>query len=775
MEDMTPGLELSAKTVGLSLVGASRRITDVDGASTIVPPTWHLQGIDFAIDSRIDGDSGFADLAVALNDPKGELIDVDVKSAAVPYAKLLATPTQSVSILESVAFNARVNVPKRSLEALPPLLAVEGGRGDLEGFATITGPALKPQIDAEVKLTKARAHAAGLELPVDLDLTAHYDGAHLDANLLGSARGEQAIDANAAADVSAADLLAGNLSNWTGSASAQLDRFPVEALAALGERQITGTLSGEASLDGLRKDAKAKVDLTVNDLKVGDVTYVAGKLGATLGDGALNADLRFDQVDGFVDVHAHAGAKWGAAVFPTLDPTKDLDCALRANRFRAAMLLPYVDDVFTELDARVDADVKAELDPRTRTAKVNGTLDVSQGRFELASVGGEFHDASMKLVFTPDGIVRVTNMKASGMSGQIEAAASVRLINLVPVSASANVVIPGSNPLLLTVEGAQFGTLAGKMAITAKLSGDRNKISATVDIPSLHVELPLTSSQDVQALGDLDGVRIGTDGPHGFVPERLDAAKVELAAPSNKTFEVAVTLGRDVQVKRGATLKVALEGKPTVTITDKVRAGGQIRLVRGSIDVQGKSFSIDNGTVSFVGDDATNPQVVVTASWVGPEGTTVYADFVGPLKTGKVTLRSDPTLPQNEILALLLFGTPDGVTPASQSTSAGTTGAGVAGGAAAQPLNSALESYGLGGVTTRVDTSQVNPRPEVEVQIARDISLQVAYVIGTPPPGQNPDTALFTLNWHFIRAWSLETTVGNSGTSIFDLIWQYRY
>jgi len=32
-----------------------------------------------------------------------------------------------------------------------------------------------------------------------------------------------------------------------------------------------------------------------------------------------------------------------------------------------------------------------------------------------------------------------------------------------------------------------------------------------------------------------------------------------------------------------------------------------------------------------------------------------------------------------------------------------------------------------------------------------------------------------TLNWHFLKAWSLGTTVGNAGTSIVDMVWQRRY
>ena len=78
------------------------------------------------------------------------------------------------------------------------------------------------------------------------------------------------------------------------------------------------------------------------------------------------------------------------------------------------------------------------------------------------------------------------------------------------------------------------------------------------------------------------------------------------------------------------------------------------------------------------------------------------------------------------------------------------------------------------GISTKVDTSQATPRPEVEVRIARDISLQVAWIIG----GQtvtNQDTTLLSLDWRFLRKWFLETTVGDAGTSILNVVWQHRY
>jgi translocation and assembly module TamB len=309
-----------------------------------------------------------------------------------------------------------------------------------------------------------------------------------------------------------------------------------------------------------------------------------------------------------------------------------------------------------------------------------------------------------------------------------------------------------------------------------------------VDVPSAHVELPLASTHDVQALDDLPGVRLGYELPgQGFVSLQHESDYPEAAAAKARrvALHVVVRLGSDVEVKRGSDLDVRLEGAPTFAVEQTIRASGQIRLVRGTLDVQGKRFTIEDGSVTFEGD-ATNPQVKLRASWQAPDGTIIYASFVGPLKTGSVALSSDPMRTQTEILSLVLFGTADqgqqAATPTGTSTQA-YGAAGAAGGAATAPINRALsgvnqmlDSFGLvGGISTKIDTSQTTPRPEVEIQIARDISLQVAWVLGAIAPGSNPDTTLFTLDWRFLRNLSLETTVGDAGTSILDLVWQRRY
>ena len=163
--------------------------------------------------------------------------------------------------------------------------------------------------------------------------------------------------------------------------------------------------------------------------------------------------------------------------------------------------------------------------------------------------------------------------------------------------------------------------------------------------------------------------------------------------------------------------------------------------------------------------------VVATAAYEAPDGTKVFADFVGPVKTGKLTLRSEPQLGQNEILALLLFGSSDGTfgqsAPPGQQGNDGTQAASLAGGVVTQGLNKAISGVTSVEVQTKVDTQESgDPRPEVEVALSREVSATIVYNLGVPPPGQNPDDTLLLVNWRFHKNYSAEATVGDKGTSI---------
>jgi translocation and assembly module TamB len=753
-------------------------------AAPALPPPWKLEGVDLGLDARIDGETGFAELAGRVTDAKGPLLALDVKSGTMPYAALVASPGRARELLSQVPFEAHLLLPKRELATFPPAINLAQAEGLLEGELVVKGTLTDPSVDLRATLSQASASSVRISLPVDLELVSHYAKGQADATLTGeSPRKGEVLHAEAHLEGRLPDLVArGRDAPWHADARAHMAAFPLGALGYLEDRQVRGELSGDLELKGLHEDASLALNLGIARMQIGEVPYKEAQLHATLDGHALDVTAHVDHVDGSADAHARGGAQWGAALWPHLDADQPVDASVTTRQLRAETLLPFANDILAELEGRIDGKAHLSFDPKEGKPRLDGRVTLQHGKFELSSALGEFHDVTATLVLTPDGVLTLENATAGGVTGKVEIAASARMSGLSIGAARATIQIPSKQAIPVTVEGSALGTIDGTVRVTEDPTADGHGMKIAVDIPTLHVRLPESGSRNVQSLGELDDARI--EARHGtelVVIPLGPAGEPKVRAATAKRIEIAVHLGDDVAVRRGTDLKVGLKGDPTVTITDTVHVGGQLRLEKGgTLDVQGKSFEIENGTVTFVGDDPGNPQIVVTAGWNAPDGTRIYADYIGPLKTGKVTFRSEPPLAPSDIHALLLFGTAEGTSAVAQNNAGGnstaSSAAGIAGGQAAQPINHALDQFGIHAVSAKVDTSLAsNPKPEVELQVAKDISVQLAYVLGTPPPGANPDTTLLTLNWRFLKNWSLGTTVGNAGSSIVDMVWQRRY
>jgi len=99
----------------------------------------------------------------------------------------------------------------------------------------------------------------------------------------------------------------------------------------------------------------------------------------------------------------------------------------------------------------------------------------------------------------------------------------------------------------------------------------------------------------------------------------------------------------------------------------------------------------------------------------------------------------------------------------------------MAGNLVAQALNAAISGI-TGDVKLRVDTSRAaSPRPELVVELSRRVTARLAYSLGVPGPGEDPDRAALTLDWRFDRDWSLVAVVGDQGSTALDVVWRLRY
>lgn len=82
---------------------------------------------------------------------------------------------------------------------------------------------------------------------------------------------------------------------------------------------------------------------------------------------------------------------------------------------------------------------------------------------------------------------------------------------------------------------------------------------------------------------------------------------------------------------------------------------GRLDLVRGTYEFSGREFRLDRGQIIFRGENPPDPLLDITATHA-IDGTTIQIKIGGTAKRPEVVFTSTPQLPQEEILARLLFG-----------------------------------------------------------------------------------------------------------------------
>ncbi|HVW28221.1 MAG TPA: translocation/assembly module TamB domain-containing protein [Polyangiaceae bacterium] len=778
-DDPAPETTWTLHTDGFRASAKSEGQAPHDGTRVRAPPAWHTAGIDvdgtFAIAKKL----GHTTLQAQFRDAVGQLATVDA-TADLPYRELVQSGGASAEALESAPFHVRFAVPRRKLSKLPPILATAGIDGDFELTLEASETARAPVVALDTTVHQLSARGARRATPVDVHLDAKYGDGLGKLSLDVNAKGKRALSLESEVHAKVADFLDDAKGDWDASVKGKVDAFPLDVLSMLGSRSLKGTISGDLdAATGTHVAPRASAKLSAEGVALGRDRSGGARatLAATADDHGMNAHVRFDQPDGFAEATASAGLTWTGPLSPTVDPAKGAARAeATAKHFRLSVLQPLVQTVVADLDGRLDANARFEAAAAHGAPKLDGSVVLDQGSFELTSAGQEFHDVHADVTLRQDGTLRAENVVAHGLSGTLKASGEATLDGLNLKRAKLSAKVPLSDPFPISLQGQSLAKTYGDFNIEAVPAPDKQEIDITVDVPSAKVTMFDKSTHELQALDADEHVRVGYHRkPDEFVVVPL-ARPARVATTETPTTVVAAVKLHDVEVVRGTDLRVQLEGTPKIRMAQTTSISGQIRLRSGYLYVQGKKFEIQNGTVTFIGEP-DNPNVVVTAAWTAPEGTVVYADFVGPLKTGKVTLRSEPSHSKNEILSLILFGTTDGMGASSNSSSStATTAASVAGGVATQGLNKALDDLTGLDITTRIDTSDSsNPRPEVEVRVARDVTVAISHVIGVPPPGTNPDLNWATVDWRFLRNWSLNTTLGDQGSSMLDLIWTYRY
>jgi translocation and assembly module TamB len=83
--------------------------------------------------------------------------------------------------------------------------------------------------------------------------------------------------------------------------------------------------------------------------------------------------------------------------------------------------------------------------------------------------------------------------------------------------------------------------------------------------------------------------------------------------------------------------------------------GGEVELIRGTLGFAGRSFELTDGLVSFTGGSTIDPTLRIVAT-EDVDDVTVNVNVGGRATNPEIAFTSTPSLPQDEVMSRILFG-----------------------------------------------------------------------------------------------------------------------
>ena len=128
--------------------------------------------------------------------------------------------------------------------------------------------------------------------------------------------------------------------------------------------------------------------------------------------------------------------------------------------------------------------------------------------------------------------------------------------------------------------------------------------------------------------------------------------------------------------------------------TDDPRIGGTAEVVRGDYTFAGTRFELTRGEIDFDENVPINPRLDIRAETEAGD-TNVIVTITGNAVQPEITFASDPSLPEEEILARLLFGGSITTLSATDALQLGAAVASLRGGGGMDPINQLRSAIGL--------------------------------------------------------------------------------
>jgi translocation and assembly module TamB len=422
--------------------------------------------------------------------------------------------------------------------------------------------------------------------------------------------------------------------------------FPLEMSRLLGYPDLLGSAEGEIRLAGRPGRPDGTISFSVSDVRLKrpsarriDPAYLAGK--AVLEQGHIKAGLSIEGLSTKpITANLQAPLDFSLSPFMFSIPSQgEIQGQIRAETDLAA-----IPEIFLLEDQIIEGlmDIALSVTGTVEAPVLEGSLSISGGGYENTEIGTIVKDIQIRIKGEKETLVLEEARATDGQKGSISAKGWLRIFSLRAFESQVDLMLNDA-------------TLLRRFDLTANTNGH------------------LTFSGEPKAFSLSGNLKIGPAEVHipdRFPPEVTEMEVIEINRWGEETKpeerpkpDIYGRLNLDLLLDFPGRIFVRGRGldsewKGSLQITGNARdplITGVLSVIRGHFNMFDKRFLLTSGAITFDGKAPPRPGIDVTAENRRSD-LTARMRFSGNPSSLNLTLESDPILPQDEILARVLFG-----------------------------------------------------------------------------------------------------------------------
>jgi translocation and assembly module TamB len=401
----------------------------------------------------------------------------------------------------------------------------------------------------------------------------------------------------------------------------------------------------------------------------------------------------------------------------------------------------------------------------------SGRLQLSDARYENFATGAVLTKMQADLVGDRDRFTLTSFSASDNASGTLKGQGNVTLQGPSGPTVQLTVTL---DDFRVAARDEAVATTSGNISIAGPLTAP--KVTAPLTINRADINLPESLPPNVVVLKV-----VKTNGKTGRPPPPTPAADQSPALAA--TLDIKIDMPGNIFV-RGHGLESEWRGKLTITGTSAAPAiSGSLQQIRGSVDLLGKTFSITRGVITFEGGAKLDPVLDIAAE-ASTADITAQVNISGVASAPKVTLSSTPPVPQDEILARVLFNRGVGQLSAGEGIQLAAAAATLAGGGPGvlDKLRGSLglDWFRLGSSPTSPTTGTLNQRATASSNGTGGTALSAGKYIAPGvsvgvSQGVSPPTSKVTVEIELRPHLTIGGEAGQSGSTGIGLNYNYDY